>query len=52
MLQAPAVSAVFFCGKVCPVHREGRSGQEPDSEKSSAVIPAAAGTPPCLSGQQ
>lgn len=49
MLAAPAG---FYCNKVCSFHRGGRSGQKPGVEKSSAVIPAAAGTPPCLSGQQ
>lgn len=51
MLPVPAVSAVFHCSKVRSVHSGGRSGQKPDLEKISAVIPAAAGTPPCLSGQ-
>lgn len=52
VLAVPAVSAGFYWSKVCSFHSGGRSGQKPGLEKSSAVIPAAADTPPCLSGQQ
>lgn len=44
----------IYCAKVCSVPSGGRSGQKPRlrGKKSAAVIAAAAGTPPCLSGQQ